>query len=59
MNEWCEIIRDAKLTKPIYEVINVTFDMVKDFKDLASKMNWCKTLLKKIKLNCFHYKFPN
>lgn len=44
-SEWCDIIKGAKLTKPNYQVITVNYNMIFDFKDLSSQMNWGKTIL--------------
>lgn len=46
MDEWCEIIKTAKINNPKYDVINVTFDMIYDFKDLVAKQNWNKSVIK-------------
>ena len=38
-DEWCEVIRGAKIKNPKYVVIKVTYDMIFDFKELALKLN--------------------
>ena len=37
--EWCDIIKTAKITDPQYSVINVTYNMIYDFKALAANQN--------------------
>lgn len=46
MSEWCDVIRSAKINNPKYEVINVNYDMIYDFKTLAENQNWNKVTIK-------------
>lgn len=39
-SEWCDMIASSKENDPKYDVINVTKDMIYDFKDLAINQNW-------------------
>ena len=41
--------RESKQTKPKYEVVIVTFDMIFDFKDLSTKLNWNQSVINKKK----------
>lgn len=38
LHDWTNIIATAKLKKPHYKVINGTFDMIFDFKQLLAQM---------------------
>lgn len=49
LNEWGSIISEAKVSKPIYQVINITYEMIFDFKNLSSLMNWSQTAMQKKK----------
>lgn len=46
-DEWCEIIRGAKIKNPKYEVIRVSYGMIYDFKQLSLNLNWNKVIIKK------------
>ena len=47
LDEWREIIKAAKETGEKYDVIDVTYNMIYNFKDLAGKQNWNKTVVTK------------
>lgn len=55
VKQWIEMIKNAKVTKPQYEVIEMKYDMFYNFVELADQLNWKKKVIRKKKITAKEY----